>query len=569
MSYLVLARKWRPLRFSDLVGQEHVGKTLERAIESKRVAHAFLFTGTRGVGKTTTARILAMALNCEKGPTVDPCGACSACREIKSGIGLDVMEIDGASNRGIDAIRELREQIAYTPAGGKHRIVIIDEVHMLTREAFNALLKSLEEPPPDFIFIFATTEPNKVPETILSRVQRYDFKRISPQDILKRLKFICEAEKLAYEESGLLFLAQKAAGSMRDALTLLDQVIPFSSDKITLSGVKSVLGLVDADLYFRLFDDLLGKNEAEVTRKVSEVFAEGYDLSEFATGMEEHLRHLLLSRIAGLESGVLGLSADETARFAKQSARFQPADLLRMTEILSQLSQRLSRSQAPRFDLEIALLKLCRMDSALDISALLQGEGAGPKKKIPSNPPVNSSGPAGPLSGAAVPPSAAPSAPAGNAPGEVPEPLPAQVAAATAINYLTFKNDWRSVVKNIAAGNTSLGTYLSFSFVLSSSPEEIKLGLPENQKFQYQQAVKPENQKRLKDHMTQAFGYSGNISIEIVPEEKARKHLPADLPVFAKKNISSALQNKESINEAAKKEPIIGTILDMFEGEVI
>jgi DNA polymerase-3 subunit gamma/tau len=221
MSYLVLARKWRPHTFSELVGQQHVAETLEKAIESSRIAHAFLFTGTRGVGKTSTARILAMALNCEKGPTPKPCGKCSSCREVKGGIGLDVMEIDGASNRGIDDVRELREQIAYTPAKGKYRIVIIDEVHMLTKEAFNALLKSLEEPPPNFIFIFATTEPHKVPETILSRVQRYDFRRISHADILKRLQFICDAEKIACEAEGLSFIVRKADGSMRDALTLL------------------------------------------------------------------------------------------------------------------------------------------------------------------------------------------------------------------------------------------------------------------------------------------------------------------------------------------------------------
>lgn len=381
MSYLVLARKWRPLTFADLVGQEHIGKTIERAIESKRVAHAFLFTGTRGVGKTTTARILAMALNCEKGPTVNPCGVCSSCKEIKSGVGLDVMEIDGASNRGIDAIRELREQIAYTPAGGKHRIVIIDEVHMLTREAFNALLKSLEEPPPNFIFIFATTEPNKVPETILSRVQRYDFKRISPLDVQKRLKHICEAESLVFEESALLFLAQKAAGSMRDALTLLDQVIPFCSDKITLESVKSVLGLVDADLYFTLFDQILSKEEAGLAKQVARVFAEGVDLSEFVLGMEEHVRHLLLSRIPDLDDNVLTLSSEEKARYAAQSNRFHPTDLLRLTEILSSLSQKLARSQMPRFDLEVALMKLARMDSAVEISALLKGEVQDQKKK--------------------------------------------------------------------------------------------------------------------------------------------------------------------------------------------
>ena len=565
MSYLVLARKWRPLKFSDLVGQEHIARTIERAIKSNRVSHAFLFTGTRGVGKTTTARILSMALNCEKGPTADPCGVCSSCREIKGGVGLDVMEIDGASNNSVEDIRNLREQIAYTPAGGKHRIVIIDEVHMLSKSAFNALLKSLEEPPPNFIFIFATTEINKVPETILSRVQQYVFKRISPVDIKGRLKYICDEEKLEYEDSALFFLAEKAKGSMRDALTLLDQVIPFCADKITQSAVKSVLGLADADLYFKLFECLRLKDEAAIADLVASVFAQGIDIAEFAAGLEEHVRNLLLCRISGLDENAIGLSIEDKARYAGQSAQFNPTDLLRMTEIFSALSQKLSRSEVPRFDLEIALLKLSRMDSALDIASLLRGDVNESKKKLqpdhahyqPSVKPPTADLKQIPQ---AVP---SPSSPKPSQEDAIPE------VQSASINYLTFKNDWKKVIKQITVDNITMGTHLSFSFVLSAAPEEIKLGLPENHKFDYQQLIKPESIRALNDYFKLNLNYSGRISIESVAEEKSRKHLSPDSPVFVKKDIISGMAKKESINEAIKKEPIIGTILDVFEGEVI
>src|SRR5512135_1685968 len=227
MSYQVLARKWRPQVFEEVVGQEHITRTLQNAITSGRLAHAFLFSGPRGVGKTTTARILAKALNCAEGPTPTPCGKCNSCVETAAGTSVDVIEIDGASNRGIEHIRELREAVKYAPVGGKNKVYVIDEVHMLTNEAFNALLKTLEEPPPQVIFIFATTEPQKIPATIHSRCQRYDFRRIVPEQICSRLEHICKQEKVAFEKAALMLIARKAEGSMRDALSLLDQACSY------------------------------------------------------------------------------------------------------------------------------------------------------------------------------------------------------------------------------------------------------------------------------------------------------------------------------------------------------
>ena len=545
MSYLVLARKWRPLTFDDLIGQAHIARTLAKAIETKRVAHAFLFTGTRGVGKTTTARLLAMALNCEKGPTAKPCGVCHSCREIQGGIGLDVMEIDGASNRGIDEIRDLREHIAYTPVGGKSRIVIIDEVHMLTKEAFNALLKSLEEPPPNFIFIFATTEPQKVPETILSRIQRYDFKRISPVDVMARLKFICLEEKIAFDEEALLLVARKANGSMRDALTLLDQIIPFCTGQLTSVEVRSVLGLVDTESYLTLFQSLLAKDEGAVMERVAAVFAEGYDLAEFSDGLQEHVRHLLLARLRNADPVLFNLPADAFDKLREQSKQFHETDLLRMLDILSRLTYRISNSTMPRFELEAALLKLARLDDAVEISALLRGAGPEQKKKsdlTPSQrlipkPPISVS------------------------------PPPQEEMPIVTLGLSDLKVRWRDCVKAITMENMKIGTYLSYSAVLDTQENEIRIGIPRNLSFQYQQMMKPDNQRVLIDFFKRHCGYEGHLSLESMDEEKG---MPASggNGVAASGVSAGPIPRTMNINEAAEKEPIIGTLLDMFNGEV-
>jgi DNA polymerase-3 subunit gamma/tau len=249
MTYIVLARRWRPQQFNELIGQEHVSKTLANAIETGRIAHSYIFAGPRGIGKTTTARILAKALNCEKGPTPTPCDACSPCQSIIKGNSLDVLEIDGASNRGIDEIRNLRENIRFTPSQGKYRIYIIDEVHMLTKEAFNALLKTLEEPPKHAIFIFATTEIFRVPATILSRCQRFDFKRIAINTIIDQLQRICAAENIQVEADALLQIAKKADGSMRDAQSILDQIISYSGEQISSAQVSTALGIINRNSF--------------------------------------------------------------------------------------------------------------------------------------------------------------------------------------------------------------------------------------------------------------------------------------------------------------------------------
>ena len=281
MSYLVLARKWRPQTFSDLIGQEHVSQTLKNAIEGGRVAHAFLFTGARGVGKTSSARILAKALNCDHGPAAEPCNACAACSEITAGNSVDVFEIDGASNTGVDDIRELRDNIKYLPSRSRYKIFIIDEVHMLSTNAFNALLKTLEEPPPHVKFIFATTEPHKVPITILSRCQRFDFKRIPLPMIISRLRFIVESERIAISDESLIVIGRKGDGSMRDSLSTLDQVLAFCGDTVADEDVVTLLGVVDRRLLQDTCDAVCARDTAAVLDIVKKVDAFGSNMRHF------------------------------------------------------------------------------------------------------------------------------------------------------------------------------------------------------------------------------------------------------------------------------------------------
>ena len=284
MSYIVFARKWRPSLFSEIIGQGHITRTLENAIEIGRIAQAYLFSGPRGIGKTSSARILAKALNCVEGPTKTPCNKCENCVEITEGRNLDVSEIDGASNRGIDEIRNLRENVRYLPARSKYKIYIIDEVHMLTKEAFNALLKTLEEPPSHVVFIFATTEPHKLPATILSRCQRYDFRLIPMEETRRQLSEISAAEKISIDEESLFLIAKRGGGSMRDALSFLDQSVSFCGNEITKEKLQSAFGLIEEDLYFRITGALINKSTKEGVALAQEIIGAGTTCANFFRG---------------------------------------------------------------------------------------------------------------------------------------------------------------------------------------------------------------------------------------------------------------------------------------------
>ena len=370
MAYQVLARKYRPMLFDDVIGQQHVTLTLQNAIRQNRLASAYLFSGPRGVGKTTVARILSKAVNCENGLTDTPCNTCSSCIEINESRSLDVLEIDGASNRGIDEVRNLRESLRYSPNPNKYRIHIIDEVHMLTNEAFNALLKTLEEPPERVMFIFATTEPHKVPATILSRCQRFDFKRIANHHIVRQLKLLCEKEELDAEEEALRLIAVKGDGSMRDSESILDQVTAFAGTKITAEDTVQLLGLIRQDLFFRVTDLILNKQVDGGIELVEHIFSEGYDFTEFLLGLAEHFRNFMVARATG-SAAEIDVSEEFASRYLQEAEKFEIEDLLRMIRITADAENALRRSANARLHLEVTLIKLIKMNSSIRLSELL------------------------------------------------------------------------------------------------------------------------------------------------------------------------------------------------------
>ena len=378
MSYTVLARKYRPQTFADLSGQEHVSRTLGNAIASGRVAHAFLFTGVRGVGKTTTARILAKALNCETGPTITPCGVCAPCREITQGVDLDVVEMDGASNNSVDDVRRLQETIPFRPARDRFKIVIVDEVHMFSVGAFNAFLKTLEEPPSHVKFIFATTESHKVPITIRSRCQRYDFRLIPHAVVSKRVREILAAEGLEADEEAISIVSREAAGSMRDALTLLDQVVAFSAGRLVGSDVAVGLGIADRQALFEAASAMLGGDGKTVLEAVAKIAERGLDLLHFARSLVELLRDLVALRVAGPETELVAMVEEERRRAIELARITEPLELQRAFHAVSLLVDEIARSQAPRTALEMGLVRVATRPPLRSIEELLRRvEGAG------------------------------------------------------------------------------------------------------------------------------------------------------------------------------------------------
>ncbi len=371
MSYVVMARRWRPQLFNEIIGQDHVSQTLSNAIKNQRIAHAYIFTGPRGIGKTTTARILAKAVNCEKGPTPTPCNECPSCKAITLGNSLDVLEIDGASNRGIDEIRNLRENIRYTPSLGKYRIYIIDEVHMLTKEAFNALLKTLEEPPAHALFIFATTEIHKVPATILSRCQRFDFRRIPLKTIIGHLNHICEADQIEIEDEAMLQIAKKADGSMRDAQSILDQIISFSGNKVSYENVAQALGVIHQDLYFQISDLVREKDLRGLILLAKDVFDSGYDLNELLAGLEEHIRNILITATMN-STELIDVSENYLEKYQQNAQHFSENDLIAYLQMIHETGFAVKSSPQPHLKFEVGLIKMAKMPSALDLESVLE-----------------------------------------------------------------------------------------------------------------------------------------------------------------------------------------------------
>lgn len=370
VEFLVTARKFRPNLFSDVVGQEHVSRTLKNAISGNRIHHAYLFCGPRGVGKTTSARIYARAVNCENPKDGEPCNECDSCNAILSGRSLDVIEIDGASNNSVEDIRKLRENAKYPPSSGKHKIYIIDEVHMLSTSAFNALLKTLEEPPPHLLFVFATTESHKVPATIISRCQRFDFRRMEIKDIVNQLTFIAQKESITIDHESLISIAKKADGSMRDSQSIFDQVVAFCGKDINYKEMASALHLIDEELFFRISSAIYEKDATTMLEIANAINDKGYDLREALQGLLEHFRNITLVKITN-STDLIETSESMKQSYLETASYFTQNDLIRLMTITSNFDKDLRHSPQPRIKFELALLQMSSIDSTLQLQQLL------------------------------------------------------------------------------------------------------------------------------------------------------------------------------------------------------
>jgi len=446
MSYIVFALKWRPKNFDEIIGQDTIVATLKNAIQKNRLAHAYLFSGPRGVGKTSTARILAKALNCRGGPTVSPCSVCPACTDIAGGRSLDVIEIDGASNTGVENIRDLRESVKFAPVSGKFKIYIVDEVHMLSDSAFNALLKTLEEPPPYVKFIFATTLPHKVIPTILSRCQRFDFRRISVMETIAQLERIVREEKIAIDKEVLFAIAKSSDGSLRDAESILDQLISFTKDEVSLEDIISMLGLVEQDALFGIADKIINKDARGALELFNNIIDSGKDIGNFLTNLIEHFRNLMIAKITLGNSKLIDLPEEICDKLLQQANAFSLEEIFSAFNTLVNTKEMTKRLESLRIPVEVSLVKLAHDKKGANLNP---------------TPPKHSNNP-GPVSIEKKPPPAEISAEGGPASGwkkedSLPDPQ-AQIQLASLDNV---KSIWRNIIDNLSKIKMSAATYLN------------------------------------------------------------------------------------------------------------
>lgn len=546
LSYLVLARKWRPQTFQDLIGQEHVCRTLQNAIESGRVAHAFLFTGARGVGKTSAARILAKALQCENGPALEPCNVCPACLEITAGNSVDVFEIDGASNTGVEDIRELRENIKYLPSRCRFKIFIIDEVHMLSTSAFNALLKTLEEPPPHVKFIFATTEPHKVPITILSRCQRFDFKRIPLPKIVKLLRTIVDEEKVAVSDASLTAIARKGDGSMRDSLSTLDQVLAFCGDGVDDDEVIALLGVVDRRLLLETSRTVFARDCRAALDIVARVDSFGYNMRSFCQELIDHFRNFVVVKVSANPAELLDLAEGELADIREQASAVTLDQMQRYLSILLKAEVEMSLSGFTRLVLEMALLKMCTLlpvvpvDEIIDRLKAIEG-GSGKRVATSVAAPAASS----PRASAPVRAAESPAAP----PVEPPLSNPAQ-------------DGWPGFVAFVNREKKSLGKILEHGRPLQFSEKDVEIGFPAGS-FHLSCLQDAESLAALTE--LAARFCKAKPAVRLTPLNGENKGLP---PTVQEKKSLEADGRQRKLEETARKHPLVTAVVEMFEAEI-
>lgn len=511
--YIVTARKWRPVRFEDVVGQGHITTTLRNAMATKRLAHAYLFGGPRGVGKTTTARLLAKAVNCSAPVDQNPDNSCESCVEITEGRSFDVLEIDGASNRGVEEIRNLRESVRYAPSRGAYRVFIIDEVHMLTKEAFNALLKTLEEPPSHVLFIFATTEVNKVPATILSRCQRFDFRRIKTEEIAANLRAIALAEGLVVDDDALHLVARRGDGSLRDAQSVFDQVVALCGTSVTRAKIVEALNLVDQEVYFRMTDLIKAGDTSGGLALIDEIMNAGHDLREFLSGLIEHLRNLLVARTTG--ATLLIETADVyRQRYAAEAETFSVADLLRLQHLVAGTDSALRWTTQPRFRLEADIVRMIALPGAKDVGEIL--------RRLDEL--------TGPGGGAPPPPSAAPrSNPGPEHPARRPAPVPVRAPAqgknpASDTGELAAR--WNEVLAEIRTNKISLWPALENAVLLGAEHGTVRLGVADD----FQASLITKQREYLGEVLQKILNVRLSVRAEITGESPGSESKGASAP---------------------------------------
>ncbi len=508
MPYIVFALKWRPKGFDEIIGQDHIVSTLKSAIQKKRLANAYLFAGPRGVGKTSTARIMAKALNCKEGPTENPCGKCSPCLEIAQGRSLDVMEIDGASNRGIDEIRALRENVKFAPTQGKYKIYIIDEVHQITTDGFNALLKTLEEPPEFVKFIFATTQPNKVIPTVLSRCQRLDFRRISAKETAAQLKKITAAENIEADDEVLFAIARSCDGSMRDAESILDQLASFSKGRISLKETISVLGIVEQEALFKITDKIIQKDAKSALELFNDIINEGKDTAVFLNNLIEHFRNLMVVRIARPDSGLIDLPKEDCDRLWQQAQNLSLEEIFSAFNILVNTQEMARRLESLRIPLEISLIKLAHNRRSASLSPQVT-------VKDPSVDPVSKQKPDIEPQQSVVPDSEIDKS------GDIIKKEHKGHNDAVILGLENVKSVWNNVIEGLGKIKMSVATYLNEGTPLKIERDTLTISLPKDHSLHKESLEKRENKAIIEKALFELLNV--NLKIHFILSQDAPK----------------------------------------------